>query len=247
MSFLPRPLNFRALLPAEHGTWALLLLPVGVGLALRPGLASGAIALLGLAGLLLREPLARYRAGARVPSATAIPALGAAVGLGLLGARSAWTALPWLGAAGLLAALALARPRRDQRSWLPEALGALAFSFLLPAMLQAQGAPLPEALRAWAPLAPTLLASLAFVRLRLKGPLDRSDLIRALAWQGLAFSAAFLLPHPVSKLWAAWCVLGLVRPFLHRRLVAREPGPRTAGVEELLHLTLSGVLLSLIR
>ncbi len=247
MSLLPRPLNFRALLPAEHGTWALLLLPVGVGLALRPGLASGAIALLGLSGLLLREPLQRFRAGARVPSATAIPAFAAAVALGLLGARSAWIALPWLGTAAVLAALALARPRKDQRSWLPEALGALAFSLLLPAMLQAQGAPLPEALRAWAPLAPTLLASLAFVRLRLKGPLDRSDLIRALAWQGLAFSAAFLLPSPVSILWALWCVLGLVRPFLHRRLVAREPGPRTAGVEELLHLTLSGVLLSLIR
>lgn len=247
MSLLRRPLQLRALLPAEHGTWALLLLPVGVGLALRPGLAAGAIALLGLSGLLLREPLARFRAGARVPSASAIPALGAALALGLLGARSAWIALPWLGGAGLLAGLALARPRKDQRSWLPEALGAVAFSLLLPAMLQAEGAPLPLCLRAWAPLAPTLLASLAFVRLRLKGPLDRSDLIRALAWQGLAFGAAFLLPHPVSKLWALWCILGLVRVFLHRRLVAREPGPRTAGVEEILHLALSGVLLSLLR
>lgn len=241
------PFQFRALLPAEHGTWALLLLPVGVSLALRPGPAAGAIALLGLSGLLMREPLARLKAGARVPTAAVLPALGAAVALGYLAARQAWVALPWLGAGAFLATLALARPRKEQRSWIPEALGALAFSFLLPAMLQVEGAPLPEALRVWAPLAPTLLASLAFVRLRLKGPLDRSDLIRALAWQALAFGAAFLLPPPVSKLWALWCVLGLVRPFLHRRLVAREPGPRTAGVEELLHLTLSGVLLSLLR
>lgn len=247
MSFLPRPLKFRALLPAEHGTWALLLLPVGVGLALRPGWEGGAIALLGLSGLLLREPLARFLAGARVPSAAALPALTGALAMGWLWAQCAWIALPWLAGAGILAGLALARPRRAQRSWWPEALGAVAFSLLLPAMLQVEGAEWPEALRAWAPLAPTLLASLAFVRLRLKGPLDRSDLIRALAWQGLALGAGFLLPSPVSKLWALWCILGLARPYLHRHLVPREPGPRAAGMEELLHLTLSGVLLSLLR
>lgn len=242
-----RPFAFRSLLPAEHGTWALLLLPVGLGLALRPGPAAGAVALLGLAGLLLREPLARAKAGARVPSAAALPALAAAASVAYLGAEGRWLALPWLGAAGLLAAFALARPRRAQRSWIPEALGALAFSFLLPAMLHVEGMPLREILRAWAPLAPTLLASLAFVRLRLKGPLDRSDLIRALAWQGLALAASLLMPPPVGKLWALWCLLGLVRPFLHRHLVAREPGPKTAGVEEFLHLALSGVLLSLLR
>jgi hypothetical protein len=169
-------------LPVEHGGWGFLVEPVALGLALAPSRAGLALALGAVAAFLARHPLKLVltdrRRGVRYPRTAlaegfAVAYAGLAVAflaLALWLARTPF-ALPLVLAApvGLLALAYDARGR--SREALPEAAGAVALGASAAAIALAGGAPTRIALGAWLLLGLRAVASVLYVRARLR--LDR--------------------------------------------------------------------------
>ena len=169
-------------LPVEHGGWGFLAEPVLLGLAIAPSLAGSCLGLATVLAFLARHPLRLWltdrRKGLRYPrtavsfrffvgyAVLALAFLGAAFVLG--GARC-WPALVAALPLGLIALGADAAGR--SRDAAPEAAGAAALGASASAIGLAGGAPAPLAWGGWALLAARAVASVLYVRSRIR--LDR--------------------------------------------------------------------------
>jgi hypothetical protein len=169
-------------LPVEHGGWGFLIEPIVLGLAIAPSLSGLALALGAVAAFLVRHPLRLLsmdrRKGARYPR-TALAerfVLGyAAVAAVLLVAGLALARQPfWPGLAAAapfgLAALWFDAAGRSREA-VPEALGAAALCASAVAIALAGGAPAGAAWAATLLLALRAVASVLYVRARIR--LDR--------------------------------------------------------------------------
>ncbi len=174
-------LKFRALaLPLEHGIWGFWLEPSLLGLLLRPSLAGGFLALMGLAGLLLQQPLSLYLLDQK--RSKFYPRTRWALGFATVYALLAFTLL--------LASLFLSHDRRylyllaimlilgffqfqarlnhNQRQLLPELLGVTALAGLVACIMLIGGNNLVTALVFWLMLILRNLGAILYVRARLR-------------------------------------------------------------------------------
>jgi hypothetical protein len=246
-------------LPVEHGGWGFLVEPAVLGLAIAPSPAGLALATGALAGFLMRHPLrlvfmdrrkgARYT---RTALAERFVLAYAAAGLALLAAGFALARQPfWPGLAAAapfgLAALWFDAAGRSREA-APEALGAAALSASAVVIALAGGAAHAPAWSATALLALRALASVLYVRARIR--LDRgvpagprmAVVVHAAALAGAAALVALgwaprlaLVAFAVLLARAAWGVSP-------RRTVAP---PRVVGWQELQFGLLTLALLAL--
>jgi hypothetical protein len=185
--------------PVEHGGWGFLVEPIVLGLALAPSLAGLALALGAAAGFLVRHPLRLVfmdrRKGARYPRTELAErfVLGyAAAAAVLLGAGFALARQPfWPGLAAAapfgLAALWFDAAGRSREA-APEALGAAALSASAFVIALAGGAPAAPAWAATLLLALRAVASVLYVRARIR--LDRG--VPAGPWTAVGVHVAAL-------------------------------------------------------
>jgi len=186
-------------LPVEHGGWGFLVEPVVLGLAIAPSLAGVVLAAAALAGFLARHPLRLVfmdrRRGARYPRTVLAErfALGyAATAAVLLGAGFVMAREPfWPGLAAAapfgIAALWFDAAGRSREA-VPEALGAAALSTSAVVIALAGGAPSGPAWAATLLLAWRALASVLYVRARIR--LDRG--VSAGPWTAVGVHAGAL-------------------------------------------------------
>ncbi len=253
-------LAWRALaLPNEHGGWGLLCEPALLGLWLTPTWAGVGLALAALLAFLARHPLRlalsdRLR-GRRYPRT----ALAARIAAGYLACAALALAfaltraplaafMPLVLAAPLGAVQLVYDARLRSRELLPELCGGVALGASVAAITMAGGAPLVPALALWAVLALRVLASVPYVRARLRAsrglPAARAPILVAhvagLLCVGL-LSALALVP------WLGVLAMAilLLRAFLGLRASAAPLPPRVVGVQELSYGALTVVLLAL--
>jgi hypothetical protein len=186
-------------LPAEHGSWGLVLEPIGLGLLVAP---SGPGALLGVAAFaafLTRWPLKmalRWR-GAPTPRAAwawrfALAYAGAALLAlaGVLAAAGAAPLAPLLAASPLAAVFLVYDVRNESRGWQAELAGAVAFATVTAAIARAGGWALAPACALSAALAARAITTVLYVRARIRLDRDRpAGRIIVLAAHGAALAA----------------------------------------------------------
>lgn len=245
-------------LPVEHGGWGLLAEPVLLGLVLAPSAAGLALALAALFAFLARHPfrllLLDRRKSVRHPrTAVAEWFLAAYAGLALVSllvshvlSRGAfWPALALAAPVGFLALAKDARGR--SREAVAEAAGAVSLSASAAAIALAGGSPAGTAFGAWALLALRAVASILYVRARIR--LDRglpAESGRALASHAAALVGAAALARLGWGPWtgvAAFAIL-LIRAawgLSQRRRVVR---PQVLGFQEMGFGLLTLVLLA---
>jgi len=174
-------LPLRALaLPAEHGGWGFVLEPIVLGLIVSPSRAGFALALAATATFLARHPL-RLATGDRLKGRQTTRtgrAVAVAAFYGLLAALAfgfAWTDaagpafwIPLLAATPLLGAQFGYDVRNRGRDLAPELLGAAAPGSLASAITIVGGGPVGTALVLWPLLALRGVASVLYVRARLR-------------------------------------------------------------------------------
>jgi hypothetical protein len=174
-------LPLRALtLPAEHGGWSFVLEPIVLGLLVSPSRPGVALALAAMATFLARHPL-RLAAGDRVKgrqTARTGQAVAVAAFYGLLAALAfgfAWTDaarpafwVPLLAATPLLGTQFACDVRNRGRNLTPELLGAAAPGSLASAITIVGGGAVGTALVLWPLLALRGVASVLYVRARLR-------------------------------------------------------------------------------
>lgn len=186
-------------LPIEHGGWGFLIEPVVLGLVMAPSLAGAALAGSAFAAFLVRHPLrlvfmdrrkhARYPRTALAERFVAGYGALAAALLGLAFALAAQPFWPGLAAAAPLGLAALWYDAVGRsREALPEALGACALSASVTVIAQAGGSLPGPAWAAAGLLALRALASVLYVRARIR--LDRG--VPAAPWTAVAAHAAAL-------------------------------------------------------
>jgi hypothetical protein len=233
-------------LPVEHGGWGLLGEPILMGLCLAPSRAGLGIALTALAAFLARHPLKLVltdrRRGARYPRTALgerfVLGYGLLALLGLVAAADAsplaWVVLA-LGVPFGLAQLAY-DVKLQGRALAPELLGALALGSVAAAILLAGRFSVGAALAAWTLLALKAVASVFYVRVRLR--LDRGlrpGLAPPLAAHGLAVTVAGLLASVGHAPWLsvfAFVVLS-IRAAFGLSPLRRIVRPRVVGFQEL--------------
>lgn len=240
--------------PAEHGSWAFLLLPVGAALALAPSRAGAWLALAGLVAFLARVPVKRAFRARRVLAGDRalllLEVLAATGAIGLALPRLPLAALVLLAAALGPASLAVAADFRGRGRGLgTEMLSILAPCLLGAAVLAAGAAPLRQA----ALLAAGSFLSLAAPVIYLRGVLDRQkgraggSPVPSLLAHGVAFAAAFAL-HAlggVGWLWPAWMGALALRAAAEPLLFRQLPDARVLGFREVAVCGLSAVVLVL--
>jgi hypothetical protein len=165
-------------LPAEHGSWSLVIEPILLGLLVAPSWGGLALAVAAFALFLLQRPLtiawgdwrrgrqyARTRVARRFVWLYAALAVAAGlVGLWLVGWRPllpALAALPLLG-------VYLWFSRRPGRSWQAELTAPVAFSAVAAAIALAGGWAMIPALALWAVMSARSVPAILFVRARLR-------------------------------------------------------------------------------
>lgn len=233
-------------LPVEHGGWGLLGEPIVLGLCLAPTRAGIGIAFAALAAFLGRHPLklvlADRRRGARYPRTAVgerfVLGYGLLALLGLVASADA-SPLAWM-ALVLGVPLGLAQLVYDVklqgRALVPEMLGALALGSVAAAILIAGGFAVGVAVAAWTLLALKAVASVLYVRVRLR--LDRGlgpALAPPLVAHGFAVLAAALLAGSGRAPWLsvlAFVVLS-VRVAFGLSPLHRVRRPRAVGFQEL--------------
>jgi hypothetical protein len=244
--------------PAEHGGWGFLAEPAVLGLALAPSAAGGCLALAALAGFLARHPLRLLlldrRKGVRYPRtalAERVFAAYAALALGLLAAALTLSPSPfWLpllaSAPAGLVALAYDASARSREA-LPEVAGAVALGASATAIALAGGAPASVAWGAWALLALRSVASVLYVRARIR--LDRgreAGPALVLAAHAAALAAAAALARSGAGPWLAvlaFAVL-LLRCAAGLSPLRRPVRPQVLGFQELGYGLLTLLLLA---
>lgn len=229
--------------PKEHGSWSLALEPVALGLIAAPSLPGAALGIAIVAGFLMRRPAKIAwgdRSADRRARARAALTIGAAIGLGALGASDALTDLRLATAllpAAIGSVLFLAFDlRNDGREGPAELCGAFAFASLPAAFAIAAGASWAAAgLLAFAMIAravPTVLAVRARVRGAKQGRIPRAAIVAPaaiafLAAVGLARSGAL----PVAIVAATGALL--LRAAIYAALPPDALRARTIGFIEL--------------
>lgn len=238
---------WRTLLPAEHGSWFMLGLPMALGLLLRPRAAGTALALGALALFLARTAFRRVFTGQRdgaqlralalfLGSGTALFALAVALGGPSL-------LVPLLLAAPLAAVALRADLQRAVRSLAVEFAAQAAFGSLAGALVLAGGGGILQGALAWGFATLVGCANLAHVR-RLLGHahgLPEADLkqrlvpVHALHLLLVAASGALAMRSGwAPRAWAAWSVLLYLRALApYRPLPARTLGWREGGLSAL--------------
>ncbi len=173
------------LIPAEHGTWDLLLEPLALGLLVAPSWPGGLIAMAAIAIFFSRTALLKLWVSRGGPEQRKPAREIARWGFGWLAlAPVALAAAAILGGEGLfLLPLALAAPlaflqlraqlRHEARSVRAEVAGALALSAFTPAIALAAGWSLGSAALLWAVPALRAMLSVHYVRAKLR--LERGD------------------------------------------------------------------------
>jgi hypothetical protein len=234
-------------LPVEHGGWGMLAEPLVMGLVLAPTLAGLGLTVAALGAFLARQPLklalSDWRRGTRYPR-TALAARMAAIyatfalcGLAIaawLAPAAAW--LPVLVAAPLGLLQLWYDARLQGRQLLPELLGGVALGAGASALMLAGGWALTSAFAAWALLAAKAVASIVYIRARLR--LDRDQ--PASRGPGLlAHVAAFVLAATLALLgWGPWLGVAAFAILLARALHGLSPWhrrvrPQVVGFTEL--------------
>lgn len=206
-------------LPAEHGSWSLVIEPILLGLLVAPSWGGLLLALAGFALFLLQRPLAivwgdwrRGRQYARTRVAARFALLYGAVAV-VAGLAAVWVAgwrplLPAVAALPLLA-IFLIYSQRPGRSWQAELAAPVAFSAISTAIALADGWAVAPALALWAVMAARSVPAILFVRARLR--LDKGKPARpaaAIAVHGLAIVA--ILPLVWAGLLPWTSILALV-------------------------------------
>ncbi len=246
-------------LPAEHGGWGFLVEPVVLGLAIVPSLAGLLLAAGALCGFLVRHPLRLVfmdrRKGARYPRTAAAERFAlayAAGGLGLLLIAFTLARQPFWPALVAAAPFALAAlwfdARGRSREALPEALGAAVLSTSAVVIALAGGSAAGPAWGATALLALRAVASVLYVRARIR--LDRGQ--AAGPWTAVGVHAAALLGALalVALGWAPRLALPAFAVLLARAAWGVSPRrrvvpPREVGWQELQFGLLTLALLAL--
>jgi hypothetical protein len=252
------PLSLKAVaLPVEHGGWGMLAEPLVMGLLLAPTLAGLGLAVAALGAFLVRHPLklalSDWRRGTRSPRTrlaarvAAVYAAFAVCGLALAVWRApaaAW--LPVLAAAPLGLLQLWYDARLQGRQLLPELLGGVALGAGASALMLAGGWGMAPALAAWALLAAKAVASVVYIRARLR--LDRDQ--PASRWPGLlAHIAAFALAVALALLgWGPWLGVAAFAILFARATHGLSPWhrrvrPQVVGFTELAYGTLTAMLL----
>lgn len=245
--------------PQQHGAWAMLVVPLVVGVAAagaRPWHALlaatwvvGYLAFAATALLLKARGRARYRPAAAVYGGAALT-----LGVALLAARPAlgWWAVPY---APLLAVALGAAWRRAERSWVADTVTVLAACLLAavvatPAALD--GGPTPLALTAgsvgaWqvvGALAAYFLGTVCYVKTMIRERGNTMVLVASVAWHALAAAAVLAMvaagrsagpTGPAAGAlpgWSGWLLAGLFTLLTARAAAVplRFPGARPMAV-----------------
>jgi len=168
-------------LPAEHGSWGLTLEPILLGLLVAPSWGGAALAVGAFGAFLVRWPLKvvqlsrrqkrRDRQGLALRFVV-LYALAAALGFGASIVLAGWRPLLPLVLALPFGAIFFAYDAQNQsRSWQAELAGPIAFSAVASSIALAGGWFLAPALALWAVLVARAVASILYVRARIR--LDR--------------------------------------------------------------------------
>jgi len=244
-------------LPVEHGGWGMLAEPLVMGLLLAPTLAGLGLAVAAVGAFLVRHPLklalSDWRRGTRYPRTVlaarvaAVYATFALCGLALALWRApaaAW--LPVLVAAPLALLQLWYDARLQGRQLLPELLGGIALGAGASALMLAGGWAMAPALAAWALLAAKAVASVVYIRARLR--LDRDQ--PASRGPGLlAHVAALVLAVTLALFgWGPWLGVAAFAILFARAAHGLSPWhrrlrPQVVGFTELAYGTLTALLL----
>jgi len=210
------------IVPPEHGGWAFLLEPILLGLLVAPSISGLWLALAASAVFMVRQPLkqalADRRGGKRYPRTVLAERF--ATGFALLALVALALAIP-AARAPIWPPVLLAAPfallqayfdmRRRSRQLAAELAGALAIGASGAAITLAGGFALPAALALWALLGLRAVASILYVRARLR--LERGEppnAVPALAAQLGALAAGCLLVYGHLLPWLAVALLTLL-------------------------------------
>ena len=256
----PQPVALKAVaLPAEHGGWGFVAEPLILGLLVAPSGRGASLAVAAVAAFLARHPLKlvladrlRGRLYPRTRAATAF-----ALGYGALGAvalvlgTAGASAMVWapLAAAAPLALAQLGYDARHRgRDLVAELLGAVAAGSAAASIAIAGGWPAGEAFLLWLPLALRGVATVLYVRTRLR--LDRGlRPNRAGAWVSHGVGLAVVATLAAAG-FAGWPALAAFAFLLARALHGLSPArravrPQLLGFQELAYGLLTAVLLAI--
>ena len=242
------PLSLKAVaLPVEHGGWGMLAEPLVMGLVLAPTLAGLGLTIAALGAFLVRHPLklalSDWRRGTRHPRTVLAAKVAAAYGLvALVGlVLAAWRApaaawLPVLVASPLGLLQLWYDARLQGRQLLPELLGGVALGAGASALMLAGGWAMGPALAAWGLLAAKAIASVLYIRARLR--LDRDQ--PASPWPGLLAHVAALGLAVALALpgWGPWLGVAAMAVLFARAVHGLSPWhrrvrPQVVGFTEL--------------
>jgi len=244
-------------LPVEHGGWGMLAEPLVMGLLLAPTLAGLGLAVAALGAFLVRHPLklalSDWRRGTRYPRTILAAKVAATYGLITLAGfgLAVWRApaaawLPVLLAAPLGGLQLWYDARLQGRQLLPEVLGGVALGAGASALMLAGGWGMAPALAAWALLAAKAMASVVYIRSRLRRDRDQP----ASRWPGLlAHLAALGLAVALALLgWGPWLGVAGMAVLLARAAHGLSPWhrrvrPQVVGFTELGYGILTALLL----
>ncbi len=173
-------------IPAEHGSWSLVIEPILLGLLVAPSFGGAALAVAAFALFLLQRPLSiawsdrrRGRQYARTQVARRFTLLygGVVLAAGVVALLLVgwWPFMPAILAMPLLAVF-LWYNRRPGRSWQAELAAPIAFSAVSASIALAAGWALWPALALWIVMSARSAPAVLFVRARLR--LDKGKLIR---------------------------------------------------------------------
>lgn len=243
-------------LPPEHGGWGFVLEPLALGLAVAPSRAGAALLLFAIGALLGRHPLRlllndaiRGSWSPRAGASSAFAALyGSLAALGLVLALHAtphrfW--LPLLLASPLALTQLLYDARNRGRRLLPELLGAAAPGCLVAAVVVAGGGSLPQGLLLWLLLGVRAVASVLYVRARLRAARGAgSGRAAALAGHLAALVGVGLLAARGLATWLAALAFAILYGRALLGLRTRPASARSVGLQELGYGVLTVVLLA---
>ena len=247
-SVTPRPTRFRVVaLPAEHGSWGLLVEPFVLGFWIAPSVAGAWLGLAALGGFLAHHPLKLvfkdWRMGRRTPRTSLARWFVCLYGLvALLGsAVTLWVAQSLFWVPLLLAApLAVLQFYYDTlgrgRGIVPQLAGAIALSSMASAVALAGDWLLVNALMLWLILIARSVTTILYVRTRLRRnrgevssttPVWLAHLIGLFVLLGLAYKA--MLP------WLAVLALGVlfVRAIVGLLFSNQSVSTKTVGKQEI--------------
>jgi YwiC-like protein len=202
-------------LPAEHGGWAFLLEPALLGLLVAPSAAGVWLSLAALAVFLLEHPLKmalkdrrKSKRFTRTIWAERMTLIYAAAAVLTLTLAVLTAAAPFWLPLALAVPFALVKTRYDMlnrgREVIPEIAGAVALAAVAPAIVMASGWALIPALALWLIPALRAIASILYVRVRLR--LERGKQVTrttALAAHGLALLVAVAVAYARLLPWLA--------------------------------------------